>query len=393
MIRRYVVIPGAPADELASDQRLLAERTRLVRLCASFTGSVVAAEDLAQETLVEAWRLRERVVDRDGLSSWLTAIARNVCLRWCRQRTRDIRRIGIGHDGDSSDLFALAADVTDLDLELERDELADLLGRAMALLPAETRQALIECYVEERSHGEVAGRLGLSEGAVGMRLMRGRLALRRVLDGELREEAESFGLSSAGDRWEQTRIWCPSCGTAKLLCLIDVANQTFVARCTACRTENSDRSAKYLGQVRGHRRTLLRSLREAHTYFRGALASGVAPCACCGVSASLKIGLPAGMHGPMACLNGVRIDCARCEAVSFEPESGLVLTLPEVARFWRREKRIRMRPGVPMDSEGRPATLTRFESVVAPAVLDVISLRESFEVVGAYSSRASVEVA
>jgi RNA polymerase sigma factor (sigma-70 family) len=161
MIRRYVVIPGAPANELASDDRLLAERARLVRLCTSLAGSAEAAEDLAQETLVEAWRLRDRVVDRDGLSSWLSAIARNVCLRWCRQRSRDIRHIGIGPDGDSSDHFDLTADLTDLEMELERDELADLLGRAMTLLPPETRRALIECYVEERSHGEVAARLGL----------------------------------------------------------------------------------------------------------------------------------------------------------------------------------------------------------------------------------------
>ena len=387
------MIAEAHADELASDDRLLSERARLVRLCTSLAGSAEAAEDLAQETLVEAWRHRDRVVDREGLSSWLSAIARNVCLRWCRQRSRDFRRIGVVGEGDLRNTFESAADLTDLEVELERDELADLLGRAMSLLPPETRQALIECYVEERSHGEVAARLGLSEGAVGMRLVRGKLAVRRALAVELREEAKSYGLSSTVERWEQTRIWCPSCGSAKLRCVIDAANQTFVARCTACRTDISDRSASYLGQVRGHRRTLLRSLREAHNYFRSALALGVAACACCGASATLRFGLPIGLSAPMARLDGVRVECSRCGAVSFEPESGLVLTLPEVARFWRQEKRMRMRPGVPIESQGRPATLTRIESVAGSAVLDVISLQESFEVVSAYSGTAREGVA
>jgi DNA-directed RNA polymerase specialized sigma24 family protein len=38
------------------DLALHAERARLVHLCAYLTGNGEAAEDLAQETLVEAWR-------------------------------------------------------------------------------------------------------------------------------------------------------------------------------------------------------------------------------------------------------------------------------------------------------------------------------------------------
>src|SRR5258707_6257256 len=92
-------------------------------------------------------------------------------------------------------LAARAADVT---LELERDELARLLDRALALLPAETRQVLIARCVEESPQAEVAARLGVSEGAVAVRLQRGKLALRRVLAGELRAEAADFGMFAPG---------------------------------------------------------------------------------------------------------------------------------------------------------------------------------------------------
>src|SRR3954465_13508072 len=78
-----------PAEAFQFEGVLPSEWPRLVRLCAHFTGDRDAAEDLAQETLIEAWRHQDRVYDRQGYSSWLSAIARNVSLRWVRQRGRE----------------------------------------------------------------------------------------------------------------------------------------------------------------------------------------------------------------------------------------------------------------------------------------------------------------
>src|SRR5262252_5873402 len=84
-----------PAGVTAHDAALFAERGRLVRLCACLTGDWDAAEDLAQETLVEAWRALEKLRDPDGLAPWLSAIARNVCKRWQRQRGRDLAHLAL----------------------------------------------------------------------------------------------------------------------------------------------------------------------------------------------------------------------------------------------------------------------------------------------------------
>jgi DNA-directed RNA polymerase specialized sigma24 family protein len=40
---------------------LAGERTRLVRFCAYLTGNPDAAEDLAQETVLEAWRNQQKL--------------------------------------------------------------------------------------------------------------------------------------------------------------------------------------------------------------------------------------------------------------------------------------------------------------------------------------------
>jgi RNA polymerase sigma-70 factor (ECF subfamily) len=372
----------AAADtELAPQAVLERERARLVRLCTSLTSNPAAAEDLAQETLVEAWRLRARLYDPEGLSAWISAIARNICLRWSRQHGQERSRT---EPVDS--IEDLVVDGIDLHTELERDELTDLLERALSLLPPETRQALIQCYVEERPHGEVAASLGVSESAVGMRLLRGKLALRRTLAGQLRNEASAYGIDSPGGEWERTRIWCPSCGEARLSLRIDNAEKSFTARCMACRTDTVDHAADYLSQVRGHRRILLRSFREAHRYFRNGLATGSVACGYCGKPVPLRVGLPAASGGSMQGLEGVQVHCRACGTVSFQPESGLVLTLPDVERFWREQKRIRMLPGESLDVAGRPGRLTRFESVTSRETLEIISLRHTFEVVGAYRS-------
>ena len=74
----------APAGEDLEAQ-LAAERPRLVGLCARLSGDAAVAEDLAQETLAEAWRLLAKLRQPEGLASWLNAIARNICLRWVRE--------------------------------------------------------------------------------------------------------------------------------------------------------------------------------------------------------------------------------------------------------------------------------------------------------------------
>jgi RNA polymerase sigma factor (sigma-70 family) len=159
------------------------ERRRVARLCARITGDPVAAEDLAQETLLEAWRIRERLVDPTGSGPWLDAIARNVCRRWRvssgRLRSREVT-------GASS--FPHEAGHDEVAEILEREELVELLDRALGLLPAETRAALVSRYVDELATTEIARRLRLTPEAVSMRLTRGRARIRELLETELSDD-------------------------------------------------------------------------------------------------------------------------------------------------------------------------------------------------------------
>src|SRR3954451_19025553 len=131
-----------------------AELRRLVRLCAFLSGDVGAAEDLAQETLLEAWRNRHKLHDPEGADRWLTAIARNVCRRWARERGRELAAATLP-----------PAEIIELEERVERTERRRLIGRALELVPEETRDVLVQRYVLEASHAETGLRLGLSEAA------------------------------------------------------------------------------------------------------------------------------------------------------------------------------------------------------------------------------------
>ena len=132
-----------------------------------------AAEDLAQETLLEAWRNRHKLRDAAGAERWLNAIARNVCLRWLRRRAREAAVL--------TDADADAA--SDLEPELGGGELVELLDRGLALLAAATRDALVHHYVAGLPHAEIAARQGISKDAVSMRISRGRTVLKRATRG------------------------------------------------------------------------------------------------------------------------------------------------------------------------------------------------------------------
>ena len=148
------------------------DRHRLVKLCARLSGNSDAAEDLAQQTLLEAWLHEHNLRDPSRRDQWLNGVARNVCRRWARTRSRE-----------SWTILAPIEDTPgedDVEMELERDELAELLDRALELLPVDARALLIAHYIEGLPQTEIARRLGVQPGTIAVRLHRGRFALRRV---------------------------------------------------------------------------------------------------------------------------------------------------------------------------------------------------------------------
>lgn len=131
-----------------------------------------SAEDLAQETMVRLWH-RAASFDpaRADISTWLFAIARNLKIDTFR---RDRRA-----DLHADDFLLEAEDPPQPEELLIGSETSDHVQRAMSALPAEQLDLVKLSFFEGRSHGEIAGLLGIPLGTVKSRL---RLAFGRLRD-------------------------------------------------------------------------------------------------------------------------------------------------------------------------------------------------------------------
>ncbi|MCB0178910.1 MAG: RNA polymerase sigma factor [Anaerolineae bacterium] len=385
-VQPSLILPGQATDT-EFYAILAAERPRLIRLCTAIIGDADAAEDVTQETLLEAWRSVGSLRDPHALRPWLSGVARNVCARWLRAQGKRAPLVEPRPtEAADSPLEQVAADF-DLEVELERDELTLLLDRALALLPPNTRDVLLRTFVADLPYAAIAHELGLSENAVAVRVHRGKLALKKLLKTELRVEAETFGLVQADDVWRETRIWCTHCGRRRLLGRLDA--EEFALRCPDCNIEansyHSQDSVSNYSTLKSFRPALNRFIDKMHPLFLDAMQAGGAVCRSCGEWLPLRQGMPPYAPPSLRHRRGLHIYCSRCDEGSYVSIDGLALHSLAGRDFWRRELRIHTLPAIAIERDGLPALHIPFESVTNNAALDVILRRDTYELLDIFN--------
>jgi RNA polymerase sigma factor (sigma-70 family) len=385
-VRSPMLNPAPATDRLADslNSALAAERPRLVRLCQRLTGDASAAEDLAQETLLTAWRLRDRLSAPEGLSAWLAAIARNHCRRWARTHGADRGRIIFLHDEDGGEdgltAPALMADDGDPGEAIERDAVAELARRALALAPEATRDLLAAVYLAEASTSDAARAHGVSDGALRARLMRARQAMRAALaaDGDLRDQLEDLGLTlPATDGWQDSRIWCPFCGASYLRYRIDRETGEYAFHCAGgCAGHAVAGGAKRIELVRAvssPKSLLARHCLILDSDYRTALRRGWDSCFLCGARGAFRLVTPDETPPGFPTPYGIEGFCPRCGQLDGASAWHLALDTPEAQRFWRRYPRMRALPMRAVEHAGRASIVTGFEALGAHARLEIVA--------------------
>ncbi|MGW1511017.1 RNA polymerase sigma factor [Streptomyces sp. NPDC002394] len=141
------------------------------------------AEDVVSLTFLEAWRLRERLLDHEaGPRPWLMGIAVNVL--------RNTRRAARRHQAALARLPARHP-VPDFAEELagrlaDAEQLA-AVQRALKKLRRSEREVFTLCVWSDLGYAEAAAALGVPVGTVRSRLSRARARLRGLAEDELRK--------------------------------------------------------------------------------------------------------------------------------------------------------------------------------------------------------------
>lgn len=155
--------------------------TRLLRQAMTLCGDAILAEDLAQDSLVEAWKSLRRYNGRCQFFTWLCAILLNRYRNVIRgNRFRPTSPPG-GQDQEALEPQTNLPDPAALpDQAIERREQALLVRQCVQSLPARHQQVIyLRFYVDDSLEG-IAAALGCSVGTVKSRLFHALEKLRKM---------------------------------------------------------------------------------------------------------------------------------------------------------------------------------------------------------------------
>ncbi len=156
---------------------LLDSRVRLIAGASAVLHDLHQAEDVFQEVLVRALRMRESFPDEAGLLAWARVSARNLAIDQVRRRDR-LDRI----------LSAAALDAVDAQFEKSADTVSsriEAMRHCVERLPEESQLMLRLRYDAGHKGDELARLLHRSEAAIYKAMSRLHQALKKCIDDRL----------------------------------------------------------------------------------------------------------------------------------------------------------------------------------------------------------------
>ena len=139
-----------------------------------------AAQDVAQETMLRAWRERRKLRKMDSARSWVLRITANLCKDYAR---RNSHRVGCAESLDTEPICRVGEPWETLALHEKQTEIENLMNT----LSAREKTVLYLSAFEQLSNAEIATVLEIEIGAVKVALSRARKSIRSGLVDEKKE--------------------------------------------------------------------------------------------------------------------------------------------------------------------------------------------------------------
>lgn len=183
-----------PADPLEFERLAMPCLGDVARFARSLTRDATRADDLVQETFLQALRGWHTFRPDADIRRWLFAICHHAFVRGARREARYVEAPDDDPELDSqaTALAHWAAAEEGIGAIIDHMDLGPALNRAMAAIPEHFRGTVVLVDVEGQSYEEAALILGVAIGTVRSRLFRGR----RLLQDLLIEYARDAGFST-----------------------------------------------------------------------------------------------------------------------------------------------------------------------------------------------------
>jgi RNA polymerase sigma-70 factor (ECF subfamily) len=164
----------------AFEQLVMRYRPAVVRLARTIVG-FDHAEDVAQDSLLLAFKALPSIEEPSKFAAWLSAITRHRALRFSKSETAQLnKRVALDD--------ALLEKIEALSKPLREQERDDSLISALDSLPADYAMPLRLRFLDEMPLVRIAAFMGLSLSTVKWRIHHGKKLLRAKIDEKERKE-------------------------------------------------------------------------------------------------------------------------------------------------------------------------------------------------------------
>lgn len=165
---------------------------KIYRLAKHITQNDEDAEDVLQESFLKAYEHLDNFQGNSKFYTWIVRIAVNESLMKLRKRKGD-RTVPLDEPVDTGEEMVtreIAVWEDNPEQRYSREEIQEILDKAVEGLKPDFRTVFILRDIEELSTEETAETLGISVPAVKSRLLRARLALREKLTRQFKRKGE-----------------------------------------------------------------------------------------------------------------------------------------------------------------------------------------------------------